>query len=254
MKLYIKADAYNELIEKGYGKRDYSKLTKKVVTDKNGHTRTVWVRNGVKQMPMKNKTQSQPFNHEEINKKLDDFVNSLQIKDFWVQDSQFSWPPVTKEEKFEKYLGNIKESVNRLKTYTPKMNENLGAILKEFETIANKNELRADKANEFITNIQHPIVKEFLKKFKKGQTVKISIVGFRDIPEWKIEDINGGAVTLRGITDKEGEEIVNMKYRSPFDDGTGWKEGKALKVYPKGGPKITSTGISFLEGFKTGRI
>ena len=375
MKLYIKAEVYNELIEKGYGKRDFSKLTRKVITDKNGHRRTVFVKNEV-QKPKKvssnsfwiedkkrgvkianhpavknaydilneleenglgkitdiqsdefsfegkdfridsrygngeehfavelkepldknpilermnedsggekyqtkhiivsynNKDEAknklvywltgkntekkqESLSKEEINKKLDDFVNSLQIKDFWVQDSQFSWPPVTKEEKFEKYLGNIKESVNRLKTYTPKLNENLGAILQEFKNIADKNELRADKANEFITNIQHPIVKEFLKQFKKGQTVKISIAGFRDIPEWKIEDINGGAVTLRGITDKEGEEIVNMKYRSPFDDGTRWKEGKALKVYPKGGPKITSTGISFLEGFKTGRI
>ncbi|MBO7517845.1 MAG: hypothetical protein J6T31_01900 [Methanobrevibacter sp.] len=47
MKLYIKADAYNELIEKGYGKRDFSKLTRKVITDKNGHRRTVFVKNEV---------------------------------------------------------------------------------------------------------------------------------------------------------------------------------------------------------------
>ena len=47
MKLYIKADAYNELIEKGYGKRDLSKLTRKVITDKNGHRRTVFVRNDI---------------------------------------------------------------------------------------------------------------------------------------------------------------------------------------------------------------
>ena len=51
-KLYIKADVYNELIEKGYGKRDLSKLTRKVITDKNGHRRTVFVRNEVK-MPSK---------------------------------------------------------------------------------------------------------------------------------------------------------------------------------------------------------
>ena len=51
-KLYIRADLYNELIEKGYGKRDLSKLTRKVITDKNGHRRTVFVRNEVK-MPSK---------------------------------------------------------------------------------------------------------------------------------------------------------------------------------------------------------
>ena len=47
MKFYVKADVYNELIEKAYGKRDLSKLTRKVVTDKNGHRRTVFVRNDV---------------------------------------------------------------------------------------------------------------------------------------------------------------------------------------------------------------
>ena len=42
----IRKDVYDEMIEKGFGKRDYSKLTKKKITDKNGHTRTVYVRNG----------------------------------------------------------------------------------------------------------------------------------------------------------------------------------------------------------------
>ena len=50
MKFYVRADAYNELIEKGYGKRDLSKLTRKVITDKNGHRRTVFVRNDVEKL------------------------------------------------------------------------------------------------------------------------------------------------------------------------------------------------------------
>lgn len=45
-KFLIRKDVYDELIEKGYGKRDLSKLTKKQITDKNGHKRTVYVRNG----------------------------------------------------------------------------------------------------------------------------------------------------------------------------------------------------------------
>lgn len=45
-KLLIRKDVYEELLEKGFGKKDYSKLTKKKITDKNGHTRTVFVRNG----------------------------------------------------------------------------------------------------------------------------------------------------------------------------------------------------------------
>lgn len=52
-KLFIKADVYNELIEKGYGKRDLSKLTRKVITDKNGHRRTVFVRNDVQPVARK---------------------------------------------------------------------------------------------------------------------------------------------------------------------------------------------------------
>lgn len=45
-KMFIRKDVYEELLEKGFGKKDYSKLTKKVITDKNGHRRTVFVRNG----------------------------------------------------------------------------------------------------------------------------------------------------------------------------------------------------------------
>ena len=45
-KFLIRKDVYEDLIEKGYGKRDLSKLTKKQITDKNGHKRTVYVRNG----------------------------------------------------------------------------------------------------------------------------------------------------------------------------------------------------------------
>ena len=54
-KLLIRKDVYAELLEKGFGKKDYSKLTKKVITDKNGHKRTVFVKNDVTQT-----TQKQP--------------------------------------------------------------------------------------------------------------------------------------------------------------------------------------------------
>ncbi len=45
-KFLIRKDVYEDLIEKGYGKKDLSKLTKKQITDKNGHKRTVYVKNG----------------------------------------------------------------------------------------------------------------------------------------------------------------------------------------------------------------
>lgn len=52
-KLFIRKDVYEELLEKGFGKKDYSKLTKKVITDKNGHKRTVFVKNDVEQTEVK---------------------------------------------------------------------------------------------------------------------------------------------------------------------------------------------------------
>lgn len=45
-KLLIRKDVYEDILEKGYGKRDLSKLTTKIITDKNGHRRKVYVRNG----------------------------------------------------------------------------------------------------------------------------------------------------------------------------------------------------------------
>lgn len=52
-KMFIRKDVYEELLEKGFGKKDYSKLTKKVITDKNGHKRTVFVKNDVEQTEQK---------------------------------------------------------------------------------------------------------------------------------------------------------------------------------------------------------
>lgn len=47
VKFVIRKDVYEELIQKGFGgKKDLSKLTKKQITDKNGHTRNVWIRMG----------------------------------------------------------------------------------------------------------------------------------------------------------------------------------------------------------------
>lgn len=44
-RLMIRKDVYDELM-KAFGHKDMSKLTKKQITDKNGHTKNVWVRMG----------------------------------------------------------------------------------------------------------------------------------------------------------------------------------------------------------------
>ena len=38
----VRKDVFNEILEKGYGKRDLSKLQKDIITDKNGHRKTVY--------------------------------------------------------------------------------------------------------------------------------------------------------------------------------------------------------------------
>lgn len=60
-RIFVRKDVYEELLEKGFGKRDMSKLTKKKITDKNGHTRTVYVKNG--EQPA---TQQQPKGQDEL--------------------------------------------------------------------------------------------------------------------------------------------------------------------------------------------
>ena len=81
MKLYIKADTYNELIEKGYGKRDFSKLTRKVITDKNGHRRTVFVRNETLSGKTENKKTSTSIEDEKNYYELIETLNGYDRTD-----------------------------------------------------------------------------------------------------------------------------------------------------------------------------
>ena len=55
MASYIRKSVYDELFEKSFGHRDFSKLTKKQITDKNGHSRNVWVRAGEEQRAKRRK-------------------------------------------------------------------------------------------------------------------------------------------------------------------------------------------------------
>lgn len=89
MKFYVRADAYNELIEKGYGKRDFSKLTRKVITDKNGHRRTVFVKNEVQT------------------------TNTNSSKAYWIQD--FRGNRLTNEDA-KKNIKEVNENIKRFES------------------------------------------------------------------------------------------------------------------------------------------
>ena len=57
--IYITKEKYQEFVEKGFGKKDLSKLQKKQITDKNGHTRNVWVKVGEEQKTKRTKKQEE---------------------------------------------------------------------------------------------------------------------------------------------------------------------------------------------------
>lgn len=78
-RLFVRADAYNELIEKGYGKRDLSKLTRKVITDKNGHRRTVFVKNEMS--PVKTQNKNLGTNSKDDEKDYYELIESLNSYD-----------------------------------------------------------------------------------------------------------------------------------------------------------------------------
>lgn len=60
----VRKDVFAELIEKGYGKRDLSKLQKRQITDKNGHKRTVWVKGDVQENTSKQPKQQEGLSDE----------------------------------------------------------------------------------------------------------------------------------------------------------------------------------------------
>lgn len=72
--IICRKDVYDELC-KSYGIKNYSKLTKKRITDKNGHSRFVWVKN--EEIKINNFTGSK--NIENYNKKdlIDFFINKI---------------------------------------------------------------------------------------------------------------------------------------------------------------------------------
>ena len=78
-KLLIRKDVFEDIIEKGYGKRDYSKLTKKVITDKNGHRRTVFVKNEMS--PVKTQNKNLGTNSKDDEKDYYELIESLNSYD-----------------------------------------------------------------------------------------------------------------------------------------------------------------------------
>ena len=142
-KLYVRSDVYNELIEKGYGKRDFSKLTRKVITDKNGHRRTVFVKNEV-QTTNKNSSNSywiqdskrgvKIVNHPAV-KNAYDILNELEEKglgkltDIESDDFSFEGKDFTIESRYgngeEHFAVELKEPLDK-NPILERMNEDSG--------------------------------------------------------------------------------------------------------------------------------
>ena len=90
--IVVKADKeIQELIKAFPGKKDFSKLTRKVITDKNGHRRTVFVKNEVQT------------------------VNKTSSKAYWIQD--FMGNRLTNEDA-KKRIMEVNEKIKQIQRYT----------------------------------------------------------------------------------------------------------------------------------------
>lgn len=113
----VRKDVFAELIEKGYGKRDLSKLQKRQITDKNGHKRTVWVKGDVQENTSKQPKQQEGLSDEKrvkYEEMLEKVKSGPDERALFVQ-GEF----LTKQEAIE-YLDNLLGN-NTNKT-TPKKN------------------------------------------------------------------------------------------------------------------------------------
>lgn len=113
----VRKDVFAELIKKGYGKRDLSKLQKRQITDKNGHKRTVWVKGDVQENTSRQPKQQEGLSDEKrvkYEEMLEKVKNGPDERALFVQ-GEF----LTKQEAIE-YLDNLLGN-NTNKT-TPKKN------------------------------------------------------------------------------------------------------------------------------------
>ncbi len=138
-KMFIRKDVYEELLEKGFGKKDYSKLTKKVITDKNGHRRTVFVKNGDQPAEVKQPKAQEGLSDEKRAKyeeMLEKVVagpeeNALFVKDKGMLNKKEAIAYLS--EKLGKHAGNAMKNANdKANNLTSMSKDDKIAILSEY--------------------------------------------------------------------------------------------------------------------------
>ena len=176
-KLFIKADVYNELIEKGYGKRDLSKLTRKVITDKNGHRRTVFVKNEVETTANKKPSAAywiqdldgNRITSEDAKKRIKNINNKLKYMDSMAEGR-------TKDVVF-----NIEVSKRRLQNYKEDLISKLNPEDRKGFGIHNEQPLDENKN----TNTKN----EKAEKIKQQISDSLSSIGLKNNKDYKIVSI-----------------------------------------------------------------
>ena len=235
-KIFIRKDVYEEFLEKGFGKRDMSKLTKKKVTDKNGHTRTVYVRNGEQPAEMQQPkaqeglTPEKKAKYEEMLEKVvagpED--NALFVKDKGMLNKKEAIAHLS--EKLGKHAGEAMKNANdKANNLTSMSKEDKISLLSEYmhkkygKTVESwketyKAKLSDDELNQAFKDFSETH-QETIKEYQKKKPVSSAAQGHLEADEPQYTDITAedekrfGKEALSGLSGKRtgDEEIETTK-------------------------------------------
>lgn len=153
VKFVIRKDVYEELIQKGYGRKDYSKLTTIVKPDKNGVMRTIYIN------PNKLKKDDEKNEKMKDNKTMDYNSVSISVDDL-------------KEAVQDLKLPDFNELLNSFSKYSSegKSDKELWTDLKRLAVLnlqANKGYGKYSSSNDEIYAIKDKVIKLFLFHLKE---------------------------------------------------------------------------------------
>lgn len=161
VKFVIRKDVYEELIQKGYGRKDYSKLTTIVKPDKNGVMRTIYIN------PNKLKKDDEKNEKMKDNKTMDYNSVSISVDDL-------------KEAVQDLKLPDFNELLNSFSKYSSegKSDKELWTDLKRLAVLnlqANKGYGKYSSSNDEIYAIKDKVIKQIIKRNPKSIKIKTNV-------------------------------------------------------------------------------
>lgn len=246
-KMFIRKDVYEELLEKGFGKKDLSKLTKKKITDKNGHTRTVYVRNGeqpaeVKQLKaQEGLTPEKKARYEEMLEKVvaGPEENALFVKDKGMLNKKEAIAHLS--EKLGKHAGEAMKNANdKANNLTSMSKEDKISLLSEYmhkkygKTVESwketyKAKLSDDELNQAFKDFSETH-QETIKEYQKKKPVSSAAQGHLEADEPLNTDITKEDEERFG---KQALSGLSGNRTSSEDDKTGYENTSIFELQDK---------------------